>query len=168
MSSPVASAQLPSQRAHWIMLLLFVAVCLSVGAIGGMLTASSVDTWYPGLNKPSWNPPKTVFAPVWTSLFVMMAVAAWVVWSRRDAKDVRAAMALFGFQLVLNMGWSAIFFGLRQPGFASFEIVLLWLSIVATIFAFARVSRTAAWLLAPYLCWVSFASALNVAIWRLN
>ena len=105
---------------------------------------------------------------MWTLLYVMMAVSAWMVWRRRGTDDIRKAMALFGMQLALNTGWSVIFFGLQQPGLAFFEILLLWLSIAAAARAFARVSRTAAWLLIPYFGWVSFAAALNFAIWRLN
>jgi tryptophan-rich sensory protein len=153
-------------RGGWPALAVFVAGCLAVGAVGGIVTASSVDTWYPGLNKPSWNPPDSVFGPVWTLLYVMIAVSAWIVWRRRGSVDIRAAMLLFALQLALNTGWSMIFFGLRQPGYAFLEIVLLWLSIAATIAAFARISKAAAWLLIPYLAWVSFATALNFAIWR--
>lgn len=153
---------------EWTALALFVAACVLTGAIGGIATASSVDSWLPGLNKPSWNPPDSVFGPVWTLLYLMMAVAAWLVWRRRDQSSVRTSMLLFGIQLALNAGWSIVFFGLRQPGLAVIEIVLLWLAIAATIRAFARVSVPAALLLVPYLGWVSFASALNFAIWRLN
>lgn len=161
-----AASAIPTR--DWGALGLFVVGCLIVGAVGGLLTASSVDTWYPTLDTPSWNPPNSVFGPVWMLLYVMMAVSAWLVWRRRGSDGSRAAMAAFAVQLALNTAWSAIFFGLRQPGWAALEIVLLWLAIVATILAFFRVSRAAAWLLVPYLGWVSFATALNVAIWRLN
>lgn len=156
------------RRGAWTALALFVAACLLTGAIGGFATASSVETWLPGLNKPSWNPPNSVFGPVWTLLYLMMAVAAWLVWRRREQSSIRTSMLLFGIQLALNAGWSIVFFGLRQPGLAVIEIVLLWLAIAATLRAFARVSVPAALLLVPYLGWVSFASALNFAIWRLN
>jgi tryptophan-rich sensory protein len=168
MSDTRASVGTSLPRGGWTALALFVAGCLLVGVVGGISTASSVGTWYPALNKPSWNPPKSIFAPVWTLLYVTMAVSAWLVWRRRETDDVGLAMLLFGLQLALNAGWSMVFFGLRQPGVAALEIALLWLSIAATLWAFARVSKMAAWLLVPYLGWVSFAAALNFAIWRLN
>lgn len=166
----VTSASVRKKLPHggWISLASFVAACLLAGAVGGIVTASSVDSWYPGLNKPSWNPPNSVFGPVWTMLYILMALSAWIVWRRRETDDIRTAMVLFCTQLALNAAWSLVFFGLRQPGFAAFEIVLLWLSIAATIRAFGRISKTAAWLLAPYLGWVTFAAALNFSIWRLN
>lgn len=156
------------RRGEWAALALSVALCLLAGAVGGGVTASSVETWYPGLTKPAWNPPNAVFGPVWTLLYLMMAVAAWLVWRRRDRSAIKTALALFGLQLALNVAWSLIFFGLQRPGVALFEIVLLWLAIAATLGAFTRVSRTAGYLLVPYLAWVSFAAALNFAIWRLN
>ena len=157
-----------SPRAGWGSLIVFVAACLLIGSLGATSTASSVDSWYPGLTKPSWNPPNSIFAPVWTALFIMMGVSVWLVWRRRHGIETRPAMMLFGAQLVLNALWSALFFGMQRPGWAAIEIVLLWLVIAATIAVFARISKPAAWLLAPYLAWVSFATALNFAIWRLN
>lgn len=168
MSRTDRSAESGPPPREWAALALILAGCLAVAAIGGAVTASSVDTWYPTLTKPSWNPPNSVFAPVWTLLYVMMGLAAWMVWNHRDRADIRAATVLFVAQLVLNTGWSVVFFGLRRPGFAFFEIVLLGLAIVATLLTFSRISRTAAWLLVPYLGWVSFAAVLNFAIWRLN
>ena len=109
-----------------------------------------------------------MFGPVWTTLYVMMAVAAWLVWKQAGVRDAAVPLALFGGQLVLNVAWSFIFFGLHQPGWACVEIVVLWLAIVATVVAFFRQSRGAGWLLLPYLAWVSFAAVLNFAIWRLN
>lgn len=124
--------------------------------------------WYASLQKPSWNPPGWVFGPVWTALYTMMAVAAWLVWKRGGFSAQRRARALFCAQLILNAAWTPLFFGLQQPGLAFAEIVVLWLAIAATLVAFHRVSRAAAWLLAPYLAWVSFAAALNFTLWRLN
>jgi len=149
-------------------LVVAVAVCLGAGFIGAMATASSVGTWYPSLVKPSWNPPDAVFGPVWTVLYIAMGVAAWLVWRRRGAGRVGGPLLLFILQLVLNAGWSLLFFGLRSPGLALIEIVLLWLAIAATLWSFARVQRWAALLMAPYLAWVTFAAALNLQIWRLN
>lgn len=123
--------------------------------------------WYAALNKPAWNPPNWVFGPVWTLLYVLMAVAAWRVW-RQGGWSVAPALSLFVFQLLLNGLWTWIFFGWRQPGWALVEIVALWLAILATAVAFWFKDRLAAALLAPYLAWVSFAAALNWALWRLN
>ena len=145
-----------------------VVVCLLAGAVGGLATSTSVDTWYPGIAKPSWNPPAAVFGPVWTTLFVMMALSVWLVWRRRAAVDIRPALLLFGAQLFLNICWSVIFFGFRQPGAAFAELVVLWIAIAATVRSFWKISPPAAGLLLPYLGWVSFAALLNFAIWRLN
>jgi len=153
---------------EWGALAVFVTGCLVVGMLGGFVTSTSVDSWYPDLNKPSWNPPAWVFGPVWTLLYIMMGVSVWLVWRRREFHDTRPAMVLFAVQLLLNTAWSTIFFGLREPGYAVIDIVLLWLAIVATTGAFGRISKSAAWLLVPYLAWVSFAALLNFTIWRLN
>ncbi len=146
----------------------FVVGCVLVGALGAFATASSVATWYPTLTKPSWTPPDAWFGPVWTALYVAMGVAAWLVWRAREWNETRTPLVLFAVQLALNAAWSFLFFGLRSPGLALVEIVALWVAIVATLLAFGRVSRLAAWLLTPYLAWVSFAMALNLAIWTLN
>ena len=124
--------------------------------------------WYAALKKPAWNPPGWVFAPVWTTLYTMMAVAAWLVWQRGGFAAQRRPLGLFLAQLALNALWTPLFFGWHLPGLAFAEIVLLWLAIAATLIAFRPVSRVAAWLLAPYLAWVSFASFLNFTLWRLN
>jgi tryptophan-rich sensory protein len=153
---------------RWLMLLCFVVVCFAAAAIGSVWTSSSLETWYPALVKPGFNPPNWIFGPVWTVLYVMMAVAAWLVWQRGAPPPGPMVWIPFFTQLTLNTAWSGIFFGLRQPGWAAAEIALLWLAIAATILAFRVRSRTAAWLLVPYLAWVSFASLLNVTIWRLN
>ena len=145
----------------------FVAVCLAAGVVGSVATAPQIPTWYASLNKPSWNPPSWVFAPVWTTLYVMMGAAAWLVW-RKVGGPFQRAFWWFWIQLALNAVWTFIFFGLEQPGLAFIEIVLLWLSIAATVSAFWKCSRAAALLLTPYLGWVSFAAYLNFTIWRLN
>jgi len=152
-------------RHPMIVLLAFIVVCLAAGGLGGFITAESVRTWYPGIAKPSWTPPSWLFGPVWTLLYVMMAVAAWMVWRR---VGFGTALGVFALQLALNTLWSFLFFGLKAPAIAAVEIVALWGSIVATIALFAAVDVVAAWLLAPYLLWVTFASALNIAIWKLN
>src|SRR5262249_34146407 len=130
-------------------------------------SARSVRSWYPTLSKPAWTPPNQVFGPVWSVLYLLMGVASWVVWRSRT-RQARSALRLFGAQLVLNVLWSALFFGLRLPGVALVDIVLLWGGIVATTAAFWRSSRVAAWLMAPYAVWTTFATALNFEIWRLN
>ena len=149
-------------------LLGFVLSCLVAAAVGGAVTAGAVRTWYPTLRKPSWNPPARLFGPVWSVLYLMMAIAAWLVWRTRDAADVRFALGLFGVQLALNVLWSVLFFGLRRPGWALVDIALLWLGIVATAVAFWPQDPLGSVLLLPYLTWVSFAAALNGSIFRLN
>ena len=143
----------------------FVVLCLAVGGLGGWATAQSVAEWYPTLAKPSWTPPPWLFAPVWTVLYILMGVAAWLVWKAGNAKG---AMLLFGAQLLLNLAWSFLFFGARSPGLALIDIAVLWLAIAAMIFAYAFRSRLAAYLTVPYLAWVSFAMALNAAVFMLN
>lgn len=124
--------------------------------------------WYAELMKPSWSPPASLFGPVWTLLYVLMAVAAWLVWREGGWARQRRPLTLYLVQLVLNAAWTPIFFGLRQPGWALIEIIVLWLAILATMLAFARAQRIAAFLLVPYLAWVSFAAFLNFTLWRLN
>jgi translocator protein len=158
----------PRGRAAWLGLIGFIAVCLAVSAIGGWITSTSVGTWYPTLAKPSFTPPDAVFAPVWTVLYVMMAVAAWRVWRHAGLVAGRTALALFAVQLALNLAWSALFFGLHAIGWALVDILALWCAIAATSAAFWRIDRPAGLLLLPYLAWVSYAVALNAAIWRLN
>ena len=124
--------------------------------------------WYAALQKPSWNPPGWIFGPVWSALYAMMAVAAWLVWRRGGFATQRRPLALFLGQLTLNAAWTPLFFGLHRPGIAFAEIILLWLAIAATLVVFRPVNRVAAWLLAPYLAWVGFAAVLNFTLWRLN
>jgi tryptophan-rich sensory protein len=146
---------------------LLFALCLGTGALGGLLTASSVDSWYPTLQKPAWNPPNAVFGPVWTALYLMMAAAYFLVW-RAPKRSLRPATVLFLTQLGLNLGWSALFFGLRRPDLALPEMVLLLVAIAATAATFRKHSQLAGWLLVPYLLWVSYALSLNVGIVWLN
>ena len=160
------SVKSPSREWPW--LVAWVALSLLSGVIGGVATASSVDTWYRTLDRPPWAPPDFLFGPVWTLLYVSMGVAAWIVWRRRGEREVAGALWLFGAQLALNAAWSLVFFGLQAPGAAALEIVVLAAAIVATIAAFARISRGAAWLLVPYLGWVCFATALNLSVWMRN
>jgi len=150
------------------MLLLFLALCFAVSGMGAIFTSRSVSEWYPVLQKPSWNPPAWVFGPVWTVLYLMMAIAAWMVWRRRGFREGAAALLIFAFQLALNAAWSPLFFGLRNPLAGLLDIIPLWAAILATIAAFRKISPLAAALLIPYWLWVSFATALNFMIWRLN
>jgi len=145
-----------------------VAACLAAGAIGSVATAGAIPTWYAGLRRPPWNPPAWVFGPVWTALYLLMAVAAWLVWREHAGPAGSVALGLFALQLVLNTAWSLIFFGLRAPGWAVVDIVALWLAIALTVVAFWPVRPVAGALLLPYLAWVTFAAVLNVAVWRLN
>lgn len=145
-----------------------LAICFGVAGLGGWMTASNIPTWYAGIAKPSWTPPNWLFGPVWSLLYAMMAVAAWRVWMRAEPGKAAAPLAIFGVQLALNLAWSGLFFSLRSPMLGLVDIAALWVAIVATIVSFGRVSRLAAGLLIPYLLWVSFAAALNLAIWRLN
>lgn len=160
---------MPTRAGNWFALVISIGICLAAGAIGGLSTASSVGSWYAGLNKPSFNPPSWVFGPVWTTLYILMGLAAWLVWLRRaEHAGVKWALVIFAIQLVLNVAWSFLFFGLRSPLAAFVDLVVLWIAILATVMAFARVSSTAAALLIPYLLWVSFAGVLNFTIWQLN
>lgn len=149
-------------------LVISVGLSLATGFVGALATASSVDSWYQSLTKPPWTPPDVLFGPVWTVLYILMGVAAWLVWKRAGNRMIHRPLAVYALQLILNACWSFIFFGLRNPGAALIEIFFLWAAIVANVACFARVDRRAAWLLAPYLAWVSFAVALNFAIWWLN
>lgn len=146
-------------------LLAFVALTALTAMGGGVFRPGQ---WYENLNHPSWRPPNWLFAPVWFVLYAMIAVSAWLVWSAAGPDEVVLPMVAFGAQLVLNFAWSAIFFGLRRLGLAFAELGLLWLSIVAMIALFAPIDEGAAWLLAPYLAWVTFAGVLNFTVWRLN
>jgi len=143
----------------------WLIACFGVASLGAIFMPGD---WYATLQKPSWNPPGWIFGPVWSALYTMMAVAAWLVWKRGGFAAQRRPLTIFLAQLTLNAAWTPLFFGLHWPGVASVEIVLLGLAIAATIAAFRPVSRFAAWLLAPYLAWVSFAAVLNFTLWRLN
>ena len=147
-------------------LALFLVACIGGGATSGLATPPG--EWYASLAKPAWTPPGWVFGPAWTVLYALMALAAWQVWRRRAATDVRMPLALFAIQLALNLAWTPIFFGLHALGLAFAEITVLWLAIAGTIILGWRVHRVAVAMMLPYLGWVSFASALNLAIWRLN
>lgn len=155
---------------RYISLVLFLVAAFAAAAIGGTATASSVSDWYLTLAKPPWNPPSWVFGPAWTLLYVLMSVAIWRTWLRRAETGARAKTLcwLHGTQLILNALWSILFFGLRRPDLALLDIIVLLALLVVIQFRLARFDRPAAWLWAPYLAWVTFATALNTAIWLLN
>lgn len=150
-------------------LIISIVIPLIIGGLSGFFTATGVDSWYQTIEKPSWNPPNWIFGPVWTALYVMMGISLYLVWkSDASLMNKKKAITLFAVQLILNFFWSLIFFTMQSPGWALVEIVILWLFILLTIFAFARISKAAAWLLVPYISWVSFASILTYTIWQLN
>ena len=150
-------------------LVVAIALPVVIGGLSGFATARGVSTWYPTLVKPSFNPPSWVFGPVWTVLYIMMGVSAYLVWRQGlDVDGVRVALAVFVVQLALNGLWSILFFGMQQPGWALVEIIVLWVAIGATILLFWRVVPAAGVLLLPYWAWVSFATILNASLWWLN
>ncbi len=153
-----------------IKFLVAVFLCEGAGIAGSFFTTPNIGSWYVTLSKPSFNPPNWIFAPAWTLLFFLMGVSLYLVWNKKDnlpEGGKRIAMLVFFQQLSLNILWSALFFGLHNPFLAFVEIIVLWLSILMTIFYFSKISKTAAYLLVPYILWVSFAAFLNFSIWRL-
>lgn len=146
-----------------------IIICQFAGFIGSIFTRASIPTWYASLNRASFNPPNWVFAPVWTLLFLLMGISAYLVWQQGlENKDVRVSLLIFGIQLVLNVLWTFLFFGQRSPLYAFVEIIILWMAIALTIFFFLQISRTAGLLLLPYILWVTFAAVLNFSIMKLN
>lgn len=144
-----------------------IVICLAVGGISGYITADAIPGWYVTINKPSFNPPNWIFGPVWTTLYILMGVAFYLIWKSTHPQKNKA-MLLFGIQLLLNFFWSIIFFNFHALGFALAEIILLWIFILLSILSFYPISKVASYLLIPYLLWVSFASVLNFSIWQLN
>lgn len=150
-------------------LIITIGISELAGVVGVFFTAPAIPTWYAELAKPALDPPAWVFGPVWTTLYFLMGVAAFLVWQRDiNRRNVKIALGVFVVQLALNALWSILFFGMRNPGVAFIEIIFLWVAISATIVVFAKISRSAAWLLVPYIAWVSFAAYLNYVIWTLN
>ena len=148
-------------------LVAWLAACFLVAAVGAAASLQA-GAFYAELVRPDWAPPAAVFGPVWTILYATMAVAAWLVWRRREIRLARIGLVFFVSQLLLNALWSWLFFGWKQGALSFLDIVVLWALIVATLVSFWRVKPLAGWLLVPYLAWVSFASVLNYAIWQLN
>lgn len=155
-------------KKKWLGLVVSILICLGIGGLGASTTAAEIEGWYRTIEKPAWNPPDAVFGPVWTTLYMMMAFSAWLIWKQDGTKAAVKPLTLFGIQLVLNLVWSWIFFGAHEMGWAFVEIILLWLAIIATLISFLKRSKIAGLLLVPYLLWVSFASFLNFTIWQLN
>ena len=153
---------------RWIALLFWLGICFAVAGVSGKWTAGEVQGWYRTLVRPGIAPPNWVFGPVWTLLYAMMAVAAWIVWQAAPSTPRTWGLVLFLVQLALNFAWSLIFFRQHALGASLVEIVLLWSAIGVTTLLFRQVSPAAAWIMAPYWAWVSFASLLNAEFWRLN
>lgn len=151
-----------------LVLVAWLAICFAAAGVGSALTLPAIPTWYATLTKPPFNPPNAVFAPVWTLLYALMAVAMWRVWMRSTGERRRHATAAFALQLALNVAWSAAFFTAHSPIAGLVVIVALLAAIIWTIAVFARIDALAAWLLVPYIAWVGFATVLNGAIWWLN
>lgn len=161
--------QMPYTRPHGTLALAgFLGATFLVAAVSTLYTVPAIPTWYAALTKPRFNPPNQVFGPVWTALYALMAIAAWLVWKRPDSWFRQVGLLWFGIQLALNFAWSLVFFLGHRIGMAFLEILLLWLAIAATMVFFFRTSKVAGWMFAPYLAWVSFASVLNLAIWVKN
>ena len=149
-------------------LLISILIVFSFGFIGSFFTTSSITNWYAFINKPLFSPPNWIFGPVWTLLYILMGVSAFLIWQKRDNLKTKPALIFYGIQLILNALWSIIFFGMHNPGLALLEIIILWLFILITLIKFYKINKTAGLLFIPYLLWVSFASILNYAIWILN
>ena len=150
-------------------LILSVVVCLAVGIVGSVFTSPAIPTWYMSLNKPIFNPPNWIFGPVWSLLYILMGISFYMIWEKRKKnKNAANAIKLFAVQLVLNAVWSPIFFGAKNLFLSLIVIIFMWFAILKTIRAFAKVNKTASYLLYPYIAWVSFASVLNFSIWMLN
>lgn len=172
MAVPGSVATNAAPQSKWPALVGWLVLTLATGALGAIASVNARE-FYATLAKPSWAPPSWLFGPVWTTLYILMGIAAWLVWRARPAQASgqqarRVGLTVFVAQLVLNALWTWLFFAWRQGGLAFAEIIVLWLAIAFTAMQFARVSKTAAWCLVPYLAWVAFATALTWAVWRGN
>ena len=157
-----------TKKIYYLSLVVCIAICFGAAAIGSAVTDTSVGDWYKTLEKPTWNPPSWVFGPVWTVLYICMAVSLWLVWIRRESTSIKSALILFAVQLFANAIWSVLFFGLKNPLWALFDILVLLVAIAATMTVFWKTSKAAGWLMLPYFLWVCFATFLNYSIWSLN
>lgn len=150
-------------------LVIAILICEIVGIASGLLSQAEMNNWFATIKKPIWNPPSYLFAPVWTTLYLLMGIALWLVWkSTFIERQKNNAIKLFALQLFLNFWWSIFFFRFHSPYLAFLDIVLMAITILLTIFKFSRISKTASWLLVPYFLWVCFAAVLNYSIWLLN
>ena len=150
-------------------LVIAILACEVIGFTSGLIGSAGMNVWFDNLQKPSWNPPNYLFGPVWTFLYVLMGIAFWLIWKNETPEsNKRNAYTVFAMQLFLNFCWSIIFFRFQSPFFALIEILLLLAMILLTAYHFAKISKTAAYLLIPYALWVSFASVLNYTLWSLN
>lgn len=149
-------------------LLYALLITVGVGALAGIATATNISSWYVHITKPSFNPPNGLFGPVWTVLYILMGISLYLIWKLPATPQRATALRFFTIQLILNFIWSFIFFYFHQIGLALADIVLLWFFILPTIILFSKLNKPAAWLLVPYISWVSFATILNAAIFRLN
>ena len=155
-------------KKYLLPLLISILIVFSFGLIGSLFTSPNIVNWYAFINKPSFSPPNWLFAPVWTLLYILMGISAFLIWQKRDNLQTKPALTFYGLQLILNALWSIIFFGMHNPGLALLEIIILWLFILITLIKFYKINKTAGLLFIPYLLWVSFASILNYAIWMIN
>jgi len=148
----------------------FIAIVIAqiAGFLGSIFTTSSINSWYNTLNKPSWNPPNWIFAPVWTTLFIFMGIASYLIWRNKRNPLSKKTLVLYFIHLIFNILWSVFFFGLKNPFMALLEIIALWIIILVLIMKFYKINKTAAYLMIPYLAWVSFATILNASIVILN
>jgi len=153
---------------HYFRLIASLIICQLAGLIGSFFTTPAIPVWYASLEKPSFNPPNWLFAPVWIFLFVLMGITLYVLWQNVEKKEARSALIFFIIQLGLNVLWSVLFFGLKSPMLAFIEIIVLWIFILLTMIKASRVARVTVFLLSPYILWVSFAAVLNFFLWRLN
>jgi len=158
-----------SQKINLFKLLTSVLLCQLAGAVGSVFTVSSIENWFPLLEKPAFSPSSWIFFPVWVVLYTLMGISLYIVWGKGvQQREVKIGLLIFGLQLGINILWSVLFFGLKSPYYAFIEIIFLWLAILLTIFQFRKISKTASYLLLPYIIWVSFAALLNYYLWILN
>ncbi|MBU0898393.1 MAG: tryptophan-rich sensory protein [Nanoarchaeota archaeon] len=152
----------------WSKLLVSLIACQLAGFVGAIFTTSNIATWYATINKPTFTPPNWLFAPAWTTLFILMGIALYLIWEKGSWKKNIKPIAVFKVQLILNIVWSVLFFGIQNPFAAFIEIIFLWITILATIILFYKIDKRAAYLMIPYIAWVTFAALLNYSVWILN
>ena len=155
-------------RVHYFRLIASLVICQLAGIIGSLFSAPAIPDWYASLEKPAFNPPNWIFSPVWICLYLLMGITLYILWQNLPKREVQVALIYFAIQLGLNILWSVIFFGLKWPMVAFFEIIILWLFILLTMIKSYRVSKATIYLLLPYILWVNFAAVLNFFLWRLN